>query len=195
MNIALFDFDGTITNKDTFMLFTLQMSGATKFIFGMLILSPIFILYRLRILSNQYMKSSIIKFYYKDMDINDVKEVAKVFNENVIRKIIRKKALDRITWHKEMNDRVVVVSASSNIWLEEWCDENDIELVSTQLEVIDGKLTGNLVGMNCFGPEKVRRVKEIYDLDQYQKVFAYGDSRGDKELLEFADISDFKPFT
>ena len=129
------------------------------------------------------------------MDINDVKEVAKVFNENVIRKIIRKKALDRITWHKEMNDRVVVVSASSNIWLEEWCDENDIELVSTQLEVIDGKLTGNLVGMNCFGPEKVRRVKEIYDLDQYQKVFAYGDSRGDKELLEFADISDFKPFT
>ena len=48
--------------------------------------------------------------------------------------------------------------------------------------------------MNCFGPEKVRRVKEKYELENYEKIYAYGDSRGDKELLEFADYSDFKPF-
>ena len=195
MNIAFFDFDGTITNKDTFMLFTLRISGITKFILGMIILSPILIMYRLRILSNQYMKTSIIKYYYKGLRVDQIKSIAKEFNSSVIKKIIRKKALDKIKWHKKNNDKVVIVSASSDIWLDEWCKENQLDLIATQLEVFEEKLTGNLIGMNCFGPEKVSRIKKQYDLKIYSKIFAYGDSRGDKELLEFADISYFKPFT
>tara|TARA_Y100000996_G_C22555173_1_gene655288 strand:+ start:3367 stop:3954 length:588 start_codon:yes stop_codon:yes gene_type:complete len=195
MNIAFFDFDGTITSKDTFMLFTLHMCGSMKFVFGMILLSPILLMYKCRLISNQYMKSSVIKFYYRGVEINKLKKLSKEFNLKVIKNIIRKKAADRITWHKENNDKVVVVSASSSIWLEEWCIENNVDLIATKLETMDGKLTGNLIGMNCFGSEKVRRIKEKYELKNYAKVYAYGDSRGDKELLEFADYSDFKPFT
>ena len=102
--------------------------------------------------------------------------------------------MDRIEWHKKNNDKIVVVTASPDLWLNDWCKKNHLDLVSTRLEEKNGKFTGNLIGMNCFGPEKVRRVKEKYELENYEKIYAYGDSRGDKELLEFADYSDFKPF-
>ena len=194
MNIALFDFDGTISSKDSFMLYTLYISGSIKFVIGLLILSPILIMYKFRLVSNQFMKSSIIRFYYKNLSLDQAKKLSKSFNSEILAKIIRKKALDRIEWHKKNNDKIVVVTASPDLWLNDWCNKNDLDLVSTRLEVTDGKFTGNLIGMNCFGPEKVRRVKEKYELENYEKIYDYGDSRGDKELLEFADYSDFKPF-
>lgn len=194
MNIALFDFDGTISSKDSFMLYTLYISGWIKFIIGLLILSPILIMYKFRLVSNQFMKSSIIRFYYKNLSLDKAETLSRSFNSEILTKIIRKKALDRIEWHKKNDDKIVVVTASPDLWLNDWCKKNDLDLVSTRLEVTDGKFTGNLIGMNCFGPEKVRRVKEKYELENYEKIYAYGDSRGDKELLEFADYSDFKPF-
>ena len=124
MNIALFDFDGTISNKDTFMLFTISLVGRLKYLYGIALLSPILLLYKLGILSNQYMKSSIIKFFYKDVSINTIKSRAQLFNRDVVKNIIRKKALERIDWHKKNNDIIVVVSASSDLWLQEWCKEN-----------------------------------------------------------------------
>ena len=130
----------------------------------------------------------------KNLSLDQAKKLSKSFNSEILAKIIRKKALDRIEWHKKNNDKIVVVTASPDLWLNDWCKKNDLDLVSTRLEVTDGKFTGNLIGMNCFGPEKVKRVKEKYELENYEKIYAYGDSRGDKELLEFADYSDFKPF-
>ena len=126
--------------------------------------------------------------------LDQAKKLSKSFNSDILAKIIRKKALDRIEWHRKNNDKIVVVTASPDLWLNDWCKKNHLDLVSTRLEAKNGKFTGNLIGMNCFGPEKVRRVKEKYELENYEKIYAYGDSRGDRESLEFADYSDFKPF-
>ncbi|MEW6528158.1 MAG: haloacid dehalogenase-like hydrolase [Spirochaetota bacterium] len=56
-----------------------------------------------------------------------------------------------------------------------------------RLEVKYGLLTGKFFGKNCYGPQKVKRIKEIYNLYDYQKIYAYGDSKGDKEMLAIAD--------
>ena len=79
-------------------------------------------------------------------------------------------------------------------WVKPWCDKNNIDLISTRLEVKDNKLTGKFATKNCYGREKVNRVKEAYDLSQYNHIYAYGDSRGDRELLALADESFYKPF-
>ena len=121
MNIALFDFDGTISSKDSFMLYTLYISGSIKFVIGLLILSPILIMYKFRLVSNQFMKSSIIRFYYKNLSLDQAKKLSKSFNSEILAKIIRKKALDRIEWHKKINDKIVVVTASPDLWLNDWC--------------------------------------------------------------------------
>jgi phosphoserine phosphatase len=67
-------------------------------------------------------------------------------------------------------------------------------LIGTKLEVKDGILTGQLATKNCYGSEKVRRIREIYNIDECEHIYAYGDSRGDKELLDFADESFYQFF-
>jgi phosphoserine phosphatase len=69
-----------------------------------------------------------------------------------------------------------------------------VKVLGTQIEVIDGKLTGRFLSKNCYGQEKVNRILSLYPNRQDYHLTAYGDSRGDKEMLAFADESYFKPF-
>ena len=62
------------------------------------------------------------------------------------------------------------------------------------MEEMDGKVTGKLVNGNCFGIEKTIRVARIINVKDYEDIYAYGDSRGDLELLNFSDKPFYKPF-
>ena len=102
--------------------------------------------------------------------------------------------MQKIKWHQEQGHKVVIVSASMESWLKTWCDKNNIDLISTRLEIKDNNLTGKFATKNCSGLEKANRVNEVYDLNDYNYIYAYGDSRGDQELLALADKSFYKPF-
>ena len=194
MNLALFDFDGTISNDDSFRGFIIYYCGYPKFILGSIILSPIYLLYFLGIIKNNFMKETVISFYFKNEKTSDLWNKGKQYSDNEIDKIVRDKAREKIKWHQTQGDRVVVVSASVNIWLDSWCSRNGIELIATELEETDGKVTGKLVNGNCFGIEKTIRVARIINVKDYEDIYAYGDSRGDLELLNFSDKPFYKPF-
>jgi HAD superfamily hydrolase (TIGR01490 family) len=101
--------------------------------------------------------------------------------------VVKKTAMQRINWHKQEGHKVVIVSASFDDVLKNWCDMNALDLIATKIEVRDGKLTGKFYSKNCYGPEKVKRVKEKYNLTGFEYIYAYGDSRGDREMLALAD--------
>ena len=122
------------------------------------------------------------------------KTKAEQFSLNNIDLLIRKNALERIKWHQKNDHKVVVVSASIDYWLKPWCDKNHIDLIATQLEVNNNKLTGRLDKKNCFGSEKVRRIMDKYKLSNYNYIYAYGDSRGDHEMLQISSEKSYKPF-
>ena len=105
----------------------------------------------------------------------------------MLNKIRKKDALDKITWHQRQGHKIVVVSASMECWLQKWCTVNKVELIATRLEIKENKLTGRFATKNCYGPEKVQRIKAYLNLDDFNFIYAYGDSRGDKEMLELAD--------
>ncbi len=86
----------------------------------------------------------------------------------------------------------MVVSASLDSWLQEWCLKNDLDLISSSLETKDGIITGKFKGEYCNGIEKVRRIKEKYNLDEYDTVFAYGGNSGDTDMLKLADIGYYR---
>ena len=71
-------------------------------------------------------------------------------------------------------------------------------LSGTHLEVKDGKITGIIEGHNCYGEEKVNRIKEYMQANDIERaeyyIYAYGDSQGDKQMMEYADESFYKPF-
>jgi len=194
VKIAFFDFDGTITKQDSFAMFLRYCFGDIKFVLNMLILSPVIIVYKLHLLSNQNMKTFIFSYFFKNMNASEFKKKATSFSLEKIKLIVREEALNKILWHKKNGDTVVIVSASIDHWLKPWCTDNNIDLIATKIEIKNNKLTGNLIGKNCFGPEKVIRIKKIYDLNAYDNIYAYGDTRGDKEMLEIATNSFYKPF-
>ncbi len=192
--IALFDFDGTITTDDSLIKFIRYAKGDMQTALGMLWLSPMLIVYKLKLIPNYKAKQMMLSYFFKGINEENFKEVANEYSLNHIKTILRPKAMEKIEWHKEQGHKVILVSASIECWLKPWCNENNLDLIATKLEMIDGIVTGKFLTKNCYGIEKANRVQEVYNLSDYDYIYAYGDSRGDKELLELADESFYKPF-
>ena len=194
MKLALFDFDGTITTDDSLIKFIRFVVGDAKFIWGMALLTPMLTAYKLKLIPNYKAKQMMLSYFFKGMSEEKFMQVAKEYSLKRIDTILRPKAMEKIAWHKEQGHKVVIVSASMECWLKPWCNENNLDLIATKLEIKNGIVTGNFLSKNCYGIEKANSVNEVYDLNDYDHIYAYGDSRGDKELLALADESFYKPF-
>ena len=193
--IAFFDFDGTITKKDTLLEFIKFTKGSFGFYLGFLLNLPYLIAYKLKIISNQSAKEKVLRFFFHGIAIEEFNRRCQEFAEQVVPKLVRTKALDEIERLKAMDVKVVVVSASPENWIEQWTKRLGLELIASRLEVSGGKVTGKILGKNCHGDEKVVRIKEVYDLTKYNIIAAYGDSGGDKPMLELADQAHYRPFS
>lgn len=194
-NIAAFDFDGTIIKNDSlwsFLKFTVKFH---KLIFGLFLLSPILFLYKLRVYSNWKAKQMLFSFFFKGMSLKEFNEHCVNF-ESIITKSINADALNKILVHKEGEDEVLIVSASIENWIIPWAERHNLNMViATKIDINNEDcLTGKFLNANCYGKEKVRRLIELYPQRNDYVLYAYGDSRGDKELLEFADYSFYQKF-
>ena len=69
-----------------------------------------------------------------------------------------------------------------------------MRLLATLLETENGIVTGKLSGKNCYGPEKVARIKSEFRLEEYDNIYAYGDSSGDTEMLAIATKPYYRKF-
>lgn len=193
-NIAFFDFDGTITKDDSLLKFIRFVVGDFKFTLGLILLSPILLAYKLKLIPNYKAKQKMLSLFFKNIEQNDFYYIANRYSLEHIDRIVRPKARERLLWHKKQGHKIVIVTASIDCWIRPWCEKNNFELIATKLEIKNNKVTGNLLTKNCYGKEKVNRIKNLYNLNEYNDVFAYGDSKGDKEMLDLANISFFKPF-
>ncbi|MCP4552925.1 MAG: haloacid dehalogenase-like hydrolase [Bacteroidetes bacterium] len=194
MKIALFDFDGTITTDDSLIKFIHFAVGDIKAIWGILLLSPMLITYKLKLIPNYKAKQWMLSYFFKGMNYQQFQKIAERYSIEQIDKIILPKAMERIRWHQQEGHKVVIVSASMESWLKKWCQKHNIDLISTRLEIQNGKLTGKFATKNCYGIEKVNRIKERYNLSEYSVIYAYGDSLGDTEMLSIATEQYYKHF-
>ena len=126
MNLALFDFDGTITSKDSFVGFIRYAAGTPRFYMGLFVLSPFFYAHRFGILPIWKLKEIFIRYFFKGWKRSHFDEIALEYSKIIVPRIIRPKAMDKIAWHRSQEDTIVVVSASIDSWLKPWCDENDL---------------------------------------------------------------------
>ncbi|MBE0499614.1 MAG: HAD family hydrolase [Campylobacterales bacterium] len=192
--IAFFDFDGTITKDDSLLKFIRFVVGDGRFVFGLVVLSPVLVAYKLKLIPNYKAKQKMLSWFFKGMRKKVFLKVANEYSLVHIDKILRPKAMEKIAWHKAQGHQVVIVSASIDCWLRPWCEKNGLELIATKLEIKDDEITGKLLTKNCYGIEKANRIREQYDLARYNYIYAYGDSRGDREMLELADEKFYKIF-
>jgi HAD superfamily hydrolase (TIGR01490 family) len=194
MNLALFDFDGTITTNDSLIKFIHFAVGDVKFGIGMVVLFPMLAAYRLKLIPNHRAKEYMLTYFFKNTREEKFILITKEYSLNHIDTILRPRAMKKIAWHKEKGDKVVIVSASIECWLKPWCEKSNLDLIATKLEIKNARVTGKFKTKNCYGIEKANRVQEKYNLDEYNRIYVYGDSCGDKELLALASKSFYKPF-
>ncbi|MGN5756173.1 HAD-IB family hydrolase [Acinetobacter calcoaceticus] len=186
MNLALFDFDGTITHNDTFSLFLKFSLDSKTQLIGGIRLAPYIAGYKLGWVTDKTIRTKLCQVGYVGYDANSLKDMGQEFAKKVLPTCVRENALERIFWHKQQGDQIVVVSASLGVYLESWCHSLGLDVICNQLETHNGILTGHFIDGDCGYLEKVNRIKNKYDLSQYPTIYAYGDTPNDYAMLELA---------
>lgn len=191
--VAAFDFDGTLTRRDSVVPFLLRFSGARR-LAGGLLRETHRVLPMVARRSRDDLRALATRLVLTGVPADQVDATAIAHAEALVDRGLRDDTLARLDWHLEQGHRVVIVSASYEPYVRIVADRlggGRIDVLATRLELVDGVCTGRLDGANCRGPEKVRRLTgwmEAHDLDRTDvTVHAYGDSAGDAEMLAWAD--------
>lgn len=192
--LVLFDFDGTITTSDTLAGIVMYYHGKWKYRRGLVALSPVLALYAVKAIPNYSAKQKLISWFFKGEDALAFDRRCREFALKIIPSIVRPAALEALRRHRDSGATVAVVTASAENWVKPWCDMHGVLCLGTRLEVSDGRLTGRFLGRNCHGSEKVCRIKEHFRLEDFGDIVAYGDSRGDHEMLDLAHEKHYRPF-
>lgn len=192
--VAAFDFDGTLSYSDTLIFFLLYCVGPTRTVVYLLLQLPALIAFVLGKSTRQQIKERILKKFFGGIPIEEVRNKGMAFAQEKLFRHIRPKGLQRLQWHRNQGHRCVLVSASLDVYLQPWAQSVGFDdILSSRLKVSnDGKVTGKLEGLNCRRAEKVRRLTELLGPREHYRLYAYGDSHGDKELLETADYSFYR---
>lgn len=193
VKLAVFDFDGTLINIDSFLLFIYHIcdNNLIRFIRRISVYIPLIICAKIGLKEKANVKEIIIKSFFNKIDSCKLNEYYNNFKYRIDRYIISD-VYDCMTRHITNGDRVVIVSASIYNWIAPWANERGVDAVlATELDIAcNGKVAG-FKTENCNGLEKVRRLK-AYIYDNYHnnvEVVAYGNSVGDYPMLELADKS------
>ena len=179
-----FDFDGTLTTRDTLIAFIRYACGTPRFLLGFLLHAPLLVLMKLRLYSNGKAKQRLFAWFFRGMPIETFDALCQSF-ASTHRHLLRPETVRLLQQALSEGSEVLIVSASIDNWVQPFFPT--VTVLGTQIEVIDGRLTGRFLTPNCYGQEKVRRILALHPVRSSYRLTAYGDSRGDRELLAFAD--------
>jgi hypothetical protein len=192
--LVLIDFDGTITNKDSFFSFLWMAFPIYQLIVKASTALPFYLAYKTKILSGDVAKEKIFACFFKNIAEDRIMGLGNQFCENCLDKIIRKDALHCLLSYQKEGNEICIVTASSKYWIQAWCNKYHFQLISTTYKVAAGKLTGRYDGDNCRGEIKVIKIKERYNLNMFKNIVCYGDSKDDLPMLALGTSAYYKHF-
>lgn len=117
MNLALFDFDGTITTGDTFTPFLRFSIPPGRAILGGILISPVLIAHRLGLISTPSTRPIVARVGFWGVPAPIVYELGRRYAAEVLPTTIEPHAIERLRWHQRRGDTVAVVSAGLDVYL------------------------------------------------------------------------------
>jgi phosphatidylglycerophosphatase C len=192
-DVAAFDFDGTLTEGGSVYGFLVALSGSDKVLRATAALSP-----RLAYAAlaggtaADDTKQLLFERVIGGASVEDLDRTAKSYAEAHLAKHLRTDVRSRLDWHRDRGDRVVIVSASPEVYVKVAGHLLGVDgVIATRLEVTgNATLTGRYDGRNCRGEEKLRRLRQWIDDSglAVDKLWSYGNSRGDLRMLRASDV-------
>lgn len=185
MELALIDFDNTVTDCDTYARFLRRVATPEQLAQAWWKVGPWLLAYRLKLISAKRIRARVTWLVMRGRHADDIAAQAAGFSREVLPEVVRPKMLEQIRWHLQQWHTVVIVSGSLDLYLRSWCDAMGLEMICNRLESRDGRLTGRYAEGDC-GPRKVESIRARYDLSRYVRIHAYGDSSEDRPMLALA---------
>ena len=195
MKVHAFDFDGTLTRRDTLVEFIRYVKGDKEFLKCFLRYSPQLVAMKVGLSPNWKVKRQVFSYCFAGMKEEVFNDFSTRFAQ-VKSSLMRPAGVEKIRSLLQDDCQVVVVSASVENWVRPFFGDlsDAMQFLCTRVEVKDGVLTGRFLTKNCFGKEKVARLRTLYPDRRAIELTAYGDSRGDREMLDYANEGYYRPF-
>jgi len=195
--VAAFDFDGTLTRRDTLLPYLWRSLGWPRFLLALLRSAPWLLAYACRLMSNHTAKARLLQVSLGGVRRAEIDRWTADFVEAYLLRQWDPATLARLRWHQERGHCCLIISASPGIYLHRTGEMLHMDgVLCTELEWEGEMLTGCMQTPNCHGEEKVRRLKawlaERYPAENQFVLHAYGDSRGDVPLLNLADYAHYQ---
>lgn len=181
---AFFDFDGTLTTKDSFMPFLKYCVGSTQYYLKLIPILPILVGYLVGWIKNDRAKEIVLTHYLKGWSLATLETQSQGFNNEILPSMLLEEGLNALKHYQKQGYYCVLVSASPELYLKYWVEKYGFDgLIGTQLAFDNGILTGKLQGKNCFGEEKVKRIEAEFGIECWKNSVAYSDSKVDLPML------------
>lgn len=188
-----FDFDGTLTHRDTMFAF-LKFADKQRFQRYFLGLIPQFAFVKFGLTDPARVKLKFIASVLKNLSENEIHRLAQDFFQQKHNELLRPNALKFIQNLDLEKNKALMVTASLDFWARPFAEFLGLELVATRAKLNEGKFQGEIIGQNCNGAEKVHRIEEIYSPDLFEHTVAFGDTKGDLPMLSWAKEKHYRPF-
>lgn len=184
---AAFDFDGTLTRRDTLLPFLQRSFGSKRLLWALMLESPVLCAFAARLVSNEQAKRRLLGRVIHGIHHAELLALGERFAHALGSERLRPETMERLAWHQASGHLCVLVTASLSLYARPWALRMGFsEVIATELEFDStDRPTGRFIGANCWGPEKSRRLRDL--LGTQSLAFAYGNSRGDREMLGMAE--------
>jgi phosphatidylglycerophosphatase C len=194
-SVAAFDFDGTLTHRDTLVPFLMRVRSRATVLRALAAAAPALARTMRDAQQRHRAKESLLIATVRGWWLDELRPIADEYAQHIVQTQLRPDRLARLRWHQEQGHEVVLVSASPELYVGAVARLLDATgTIATQLEVDRrGRLTGRIFGANVRGAEKERLLREWLAGTGTKDaapvtLWAYGDSDGDADMLAMADV-------
>lgn len=187
MNLALFDFDGTLTAEDSYTAFLYYSSSKLRICLTIIILIPWILGYKFGWVKGTTLRPLLSKAALWRRRVEEIDHIGAEFALKRMPQMLIPSMQEKLKWHKKEGHIVYVISASLEPYMKPFCLSLGVQLICTEIEARNEHYTGRYLHGDCTGENKVKFIKQTIELSEFDTIYAYGDSVEDLPMLALAN--------